>query len=704
MSFILLIISLAIKPLRSKKTAPTIFLCITAACIVSFINYNKNIVPVQKYEGQECTITAKITDLPHKSNNRYYYTIDVTAINKNDIRNFKTRMYSSKPLECDLYDEITCKVNFYLPYSGYYFDSESYFKSKQIYILASCKDPDSAKVKQNEKYDLYYYIIRLRQKMLSIPQKFFSNEIAAVQNGIILGEKTNISENTKINLQKNGCYHLVVTSGIHISILMTISLWIFKKLKFNESFSQILTTIFIFAFMALAGFSPSVMRSGTMSIIYLIGLAISKKAVRINSLGASILIICTINPGASLDIGLWLSVLSILGIIIFNDKIKNFIHSKLKKNISKNKIIRYLIASISLSLSVSVFTTPIICLIMGIIPLTYVIFNIIFIPLGSLILTTSLILSVMGVVGLPGFLMYPVAYVSGMLTKIFIEISSETAKIPLCYIYMKYPFLKFWFAMSAFLTAICVLFIKSKKRIIYCSLISINLMIAGVLSYQVLNFDALNIRTISCGNGLGIVISENNRRCTLLCGSENTSTRDLNYYVNCSNISKLDYLWVPYYSDDCDNFINDTIKSDLVKSVFLPKDSDLKLPETKGIKTLYFNEKAKLFVWNDLSFEYQKINDHIYIYIKARDKSIILIPNGGDVDEIPTNKLRTDILISYGLPNNFEKINFDKVILYGPRGIIDPCIKVVPNNTAYNLRYYGNLDINIKNDKIKMGV
>ena len=91
-----------------------------------------------------------------------------------------------------------------------------------------------------------------------------------------------------------------------------------KFCKIPHKLSCVITAFGVLSFMAITGFSPSVLRSGIMSLLFLAAMIFHRKADSLNSLGIAVFLLCVINPYAAADFGFLLSVTSALSLILLS--------------------------------------------------------------------------------------------------------------------------------------------------------------------------------------------------------------------------------------------------------------------------------------------------------------------------------------------------------------------------------------------------
>ncbi len=674
--------------------------CMVAA-IVSFTNFKINIEPLQGFFDQNAKISGTIIDIPFKKNTRYHYIIKVDEVNAVPVKAFKVRMTSTEPLECDCYDRFSCDAYFYEPKSTYFFDSKQYFRSNKIYICAVCNEYSETRTYPPDNLSIHYYILKFRQKMLQVPKEFFHESIANIQNGILLGEKSDIESSVRISFLKNGISHLLATSGVHISIIMTTIMWVLKKIKLSKVFTNMFTAGIILIFMALAGFTPSVMRAGIMCIIYLIAESFQKKTDSINSLGIAVFLVCLQNPGSSMSIGLWLSALSVLGIITISPKIKEFIYQKQSQKQKRNFITRMVVNSVSVSLSASVFTTPLVLINFKVLSLIYPISNMIFIPLTGVIVIFSLLLAFFGAIHFPQVVLYPLAFVSGYCVKFLIKLSDFISSFPMSYISLDYPFLNFWLSASILIAVMCILMFNPVKSALLSCISAVAILLCGIFSYQIFYRGVNKISIIDCGDGVSCIISKNNRSVVLAFLGEKPYLYNLETTICCSNPQSLDYFSAIQCEENSEEFLRNVLGAIKPKTLLISKDIKIEVPNA-----IYFGDFSESSLWGDsLEIKTQKVNDHIYTKIVADKSSFLIIPSGGDVSEVPEKWRNVDVLISRGLPINFKYLNFKKIIIYGSRDTVANCRKKLPANVKiFNLGYYGKLNVVATENNVRVGV
>ncbi|MCR5700068.1 MAG: ComEC/Rec2 family competence protein [Candidatus Saccharibacteria bacterium] len=186
----------------------------------------------------------------------------------------------------------------------------------------------------------------------------------------LLGMKTGLPDELNDNLRTVGLVHIVVASGAHLSILVEIARRIFGKL--SRFSGLLLSIIFILFFMALVGFTPSIMRAGIMSILTLIAWYVGHKFApwRIILIVAAATLV--INPMFIINLGWLLSFASFAGIMVLGPKLATFFYGDRQP--------KFIASVILTTISATLMTLPITLYYFGSISLISVIANLLILP------------------------------------------------------------------------------------------------------------------------------------------------------------------------------------------------------------------------------------------------------------------------------------------------------------------------------------
>ncbi len=202
------------------------------------------------------------------------------------------------------------------------FDSSSlqdagYARANGVYLYAW---PTGAPLIYEDGYDT----LPLWERAAVTVRRFVHNELydclplsqAALCESILLGVKDNLPDTLTKAFRGAGVYHLLVVSGLHLSIVSGALLWLLRRLRLNNRLCAVLAMPGVFAFMLLCGFSPAVLRAGIMTILILFSMLLNRRADGLNSLGAAATLMLLLDPFAACDIGMQLSFAATAGLLL----------------------------------------------------------------------------------------------------------------------------------------------------------------------------------------------------------------------------------------------------------------------------------------------------------------------------------------------------------------------------------------------------
>lgn len=266
---------------------------------------------------------------------------------------------------------------------------------------------------------------RLKAAYKTAVCSYLPNEIGSVAVGMTVGDRTGISNYLRNCFNYSGTAHLLVVSGLHLTIWTAFISDFIPVLRKRKIMNTAITLCLVVLYLALTGFSVSVVRAGIMILIIKLSKIFGRASDSLNSLGLSMSVLLIKNPFSVTSVSLLLSVGSTLGLILFAEKIHNIIYkSRVGKLITQSVIGRLAADSLAVSISVSVFTLPVFIIYFNMFPVLSFISNFFIIDLSSFLM----VLTVSGVI-MHFFGILPLAkclfYFSGIITELIISIAEK---------------------------------------------------------------------------------------------------------------------------------------------------------------------------------------------------------------------------------------------------------------------------------------
>jgi competence protein ComEC len=183
----------------------------------------------------------------------------------------------------------------------------------------------------------------------------------------------------------SGIMHLLALSGLHIGILtwlLSLLLSPFLLLKHGVVFRSILVVLLLWLYAFLTGFSSSILRATVMFSIFTIAHGLKRGSNVYNSIAVSALIILVINPNYLSDVGFQLSFAAVIGIVWMFPILENI-------GMPKNAIMKYFWGLVLVSVVAQIATLPLSIFYFHKFSSTFLVANIVEIPLVTVLLVIS---------------------------------------------------------------------------------------------------------------------------------------------------------------------------------------------------------------------------------------------------------------------------------------------------------------------------
>ncbi len=113
---------------------------------------------------------------------------------------------------------------------------------------------------------------------------------------MVIGEEAFINRDTRVDFQRSGTYHVLVVSGMNVSILAFVVFWTLRRLRLGEVPATLLTVAFCVAYAFITEVGAPVWRATLMCAIYLGTRLLYRDRAMVNALGAAALGLLVFDP------------------------------------------------------------------------------------------------------------------------------------------------------------------------------------------------------------------------------------------------------------------------------------------------------------------------------------------------------------------------------------------------------------------------
>jgi competence protein ComEC len=144
----------------------------------------------------------------------------------------------------------------------------------------------------------------------------FSSETAGVLDAALLGNRYNLSRETAERFREGGTFHVLVISGMHISVIGGIVFLLVRRLTRRRMLQFVVPAAVVWAYSLAVGAEASVVRAALMFTFAGLGPVLFRQATSLNGLGAAALVLLVRSPKELFDPSFQLTFVSVLAILV----------------------------------------------------------------------------------------------------------------------------------------------------------------------------------------------------------------------------------------------------------------------------------------------------------------------------------------------------------------------------------------------------
>ena len=285
-----------------------------------------------EFYNTNVTVKAQIYDIDNSDSATSVMICKTQEINgERDKHTFIAYVSKEDAVYVRQYDIVEFKADI-KEFTGYDdgFDGRSYYVSEGYSALLN--NLTDIVIIENKVDYIDQFFNKLQLKISNTLKLRTDFETGALLSALIVGDRSDLSGSTRLNFARLGISHILALSGMHLAILSLAINSLLIKLRVKKKLRVTVMSLLIVFYMALTGFSASVLRSGLMLIISGLLYLFSRKYDALTALLMSVSLIVLFNPTSIFDMSLWLSAFATMGVIAFSE-----IAAKPKKDDSRLK-------------------------------------------------------------------------------------------------------------------------------------------------------------------------------------------------------------------------------------------------------------------------------------------------------------------------------------------------------------------------------
>ncbi|MGA8273254.1 MAG: ComEC/Rec2 family competence protein [Candidatus Sulfotelmatobacter sp.] len=176
------------------------------------------------------------------------------------------------------------------------FDYESYLAANGITALASAKAEDVQLLPGFSGSGLELARTRIHSSIIAKVHALWPAPLAALIDAMVIGEEAFIDRDTRVDFQRSGTYHVLVVSGMNVTILAFVVFWTLRRFRLADIPATLLTILSCVAYAFLTEVGAPVWRATLMCAIFLGTRLLYRDRCMVNALGVAALALLVFDP------------------------------------------------------------------------------------------------------------------------------------------------------------------------------------------------------------------------------------------------------------------------------------------------------------------------------------------------------------------------------------------------------------------------
>ncbi len=328
--------------------------------------------PLKAFVDDEAWFSGTVTTPVSKTSNGFscYFEFRITDINGEKIKPETIVMYipESRIQSISEGDTVRCWTKLSIPSRKNEMDNLDYYthlRGKNIFYIGETNNATHVTLEKSDSLVIAILDLgeKIKQSTISaidglIPE---NPQYASILKGIIIGDKSDFSDELYDKFSNSGLSHIAAVSGLHLSVLFSVLTLLFYKIKIHRKLAFLFLIPIVIIFSSATEFTPSVCRSALMVLIMIISNLCGERYSPINALFLSWGIILFFSPYSLFSKSLVLSFGATFGILACFEHLQRLWNRLIKLPTTRNKRLEKIMVSSkkflggSLSISISAF-------------------------------------------------------------------------------------------------------------------------------------------------------------------------------------------------------------------------------------------------------------------------------------------------------------------------------------------------------------
>ena len=542
-----------------------------------------------------------------------------------------------------------------------YGEDNTYYTSRAVFLLAFANGSEVTVTPQKTPVSL---LPRVWARALTDSlDGLFTPTTSALLKAITLGNKLGLSDGQLSLFNRSGLSHLLVVSGLHMSLLLAALTLLFRR---RRALLAPIAIPVLLLMVLLVGATPSAIRAAVMSSLTLLAPLLKRDYDRPTALFTALFLLLLHNPYAAAGVSLQLSFASVAGILLISQPLQQRFASKFpfvpsEKGLRKGirTLCRGAADGLSITLGAMAFTIPLIALYFGTVSLISPLSNLLCLWAVGPLFVCAMVAALLNL--LSPWLALPFALVASGLSRFLLWMAQTLGAPAFAAVSLTGLYYRLWLLVTYVILAVVVLLRRKKRRVLVPLCLPVLLFcFAALLTSLSLTTKPLSVTVLDVGQGSSTAFYSSDATVLVDCGGTcaNGAGDTAADYFQALGESTLDLLVITHPDADHVNGVAELFARMDVRAVALPAgdDSDgrrtelLHLAEEEGAEVWIITHAARLDLGQCTVTLYPPVGTG-----SSNESGLFFLCSAGDFDVLITGdagqQQESTFLQTYAIPD-----------------------------------------------------
>jgi competence protein ComEC len=176
------------------------------------------------------------------------------------------------------------------------FDYRAYLAENGITALASVKMSTVEVLQGFAGNRMELWRTRIHGSIIEKVRLLWPPAQAGLMDAMVVGEDAFLERPTRVDFQRSGTYHVLVVSGMNLSILALVIFYVLRRLRVSDLLACLLTLALSVGYAWLTDVGPPIWRATLMVAVYMGARLLYREKSMLNAIGAAAVALVVVNP------------------------------------------------------------------------------------------------------------------------------------------------------------------------------------------------------------------------------------------------------------------------------------------------------------------------------------------------------------------------------------------------------------------------